>query len=702
MKLFYSSFVSYTGPSDIEGYYPLKHKPGAWYLPKARLLLLLIGFNSFIATISAQNWVADSCDHILRSGVSDTTKIDLLNDVILKNSSNYAGITIRYVDSALAISRQLGDSARLALSYSRKGVALFYLGDYNGALEYYFGALGIKERAGETRTAWREYNNIGLVLRELEYDREALKYFKLTLEELKRNPNDFYEATAWNNLAIAHRALGNRAEALNAVLKALALNEKLGAEQSIAQNYNNLGNIFRDSGDFNTAIRYYKMAGEINEKLRNKYELAKNSFSLGLTYVESGEYKNAYSFLEKADSLINAINAHQLRIDLLKIKASYFAKTGDYRMAYRLTEEYARLSDSINRVGRTRQFDQLKSLTEVDKKIQEMDFLRTINAIQQEKIRINRFRLLAAGLALLLILALLIIVYRNFHTKKLLSISLAHRASEIESLNIELGQTNEELRTQRDNLEQALNDLHRVQRQVVQSEKMASIGTLASGIAHEINNPLNFIKGGLYSLETYLKEYREKMKAEDLAEIDNVIETIHQGVDRSAEIVKGLSYFTPRNSEEQVECNVHDVVNNCLVIIGSQLGSRIQIRRNFASVKPFFLCNESMLHQAFLNIFTNSIQAIETEGVISIQTQVRNGILEMHIEDNGSGIPKEILSRIMDPFYSTKGPDRGTGLGLSISYQILREAGGSLEIDSEPRKGTRVLLHLPLCRQITH
>ncbi|MFN8206725.1 MAG: ATP-binding protein [Bacteroidales bacterium] len=616
--------------------------------------------------------------------------------MVLKNSANYAGITNRYVDSALAISLQTGDSLRLAQSFSRKGVALYYLGDYNGALEHYFGALGIKERAGELSTTWREYNNIGLVLRELEYDKEALKYFKLTLEGLKRNPNDFFEATAWNNLGIAYRALGNRADALKAILKALAINEKLGAEQSIAQNYNNLGNIYRDSGDYNTAVRYYVMASRINERLGNKYELAKNNFSLGSAYLESREYNNAFHYLNKADSLIKKIDAFQLKIDILGLKARYYGETKDYRMAYLLTRDYATLSDSINRIGRTRQFDQLKSLTEVDKKVQEMEFLRTINAIQEEKIRINRYMLFAGGLVILLILALLIIVYHNFNTKKLLSISLAHRASEIESLNIELSQTNEELRTQRDNLELALNNLQKAQRQLIQSEKMASIGTLASGIAHEINNPLNFIKGGMYGLDNYMQQALQNLSEEDTKEMQSVILNIHQGIDRAAEVVRSLSYFTSRNSDEKMKCNVFEAINHCLVILSSQLGSRIMVSKNFVSGKPEVMMNESKLHQALLNILTNSVQAIEKEGLIAIHTSMSESGLEIKIEDNGCGIPLEILSRITDPFFSTRGPDKGTGLGLSISYQIIREAGGNLEIESEPGRGTRATISLPL------
>jgi signal transduction histidine kinase len=661
------------------------------------LVILIVFF--FLSTgedsLRAQNEIRDSFQLALSQKIPDSARIDRINQLIFRYSSSFPGTTILYADSAVAIAIGLQDSVRLALAYNRKGIALYYGGDYNGSLENYFAALSVKERIGASSSLWREYNNIGLVLRELKYDEEALKYFKLALEGMQKEQNNYYTALAWNNIAIACRALGKKEEALDALNKAMQLNLILGADQTLAYNYNNLGNIFYDNRDFPEAIRNYQRAIEINIRLGNKYEQLKIYTNIGQALIESGDYPHAYQQLKTAEKLTDEIDIIQLHIDLLEVFSRYYAAIGDFKKAYQATNLFTHLSDSINQEGRVKQFDQLRSLASVEKKIQEVEFLKKINTIQKERIHISKIIQIGGGSVILIILLLLFLVYRNFSIKKKLSVSLAQRTNEIESLNIELSQTNEELRSQRDNLEDALNNLQKAQHQLIQSEKMASVGTLASGIAHEINNPLNFIKGGVYALENYLTDYSAKLGISDRSDLEVILGSIHQGVDRSAEIVKSLSCFTSKNSDEKVKCNLHDAINNCLVVLTSQMGDRIIVRKNFGLLNPEIICNESKLHQALLNIITNSIQAIGKDGVISFQSLAVEDRFKILIEDNGSGIPNEILSRIMDPFFSTKGPDKGTGLGLSISYQIIRELGGSLDIVSEEGKGTSVILHFP-------
>jgi signal transduction histidine kinase len=255
-----------------------------------------------------------------------------------------------------------------------------------------------------------------------------------------------------------------------------------------------------------------------------------------------------------------------------------------------------------------------------------------------------------------------------------------------------LEKANQELTGQREELVTALENLQQAQRQLVQSEKMASLGVLSSGIAHEINNPLNFIYGGMWALENYidenLPEHREKMMY--------IIESIREGVTRATRIVKSLSQYSRQDDVTVAQCNIHAVIENCLMILNNQMKFRVELSRDFTREPFTLLCNEGKIHQVILSLLLNASEAIEDKGKIGITTRKEDQQLIVSIEDTGCGIKPEHLPKIMDPFFTTKDPGKGTGLGLSIVYNIVKEHNGKLEFESKPGEGTRVTLTLPL------
>jgi signal transduction histidine kinase/ligand-binding sensor domain-containing protein len=268
---------------------------------------------------------------------------------------------------------------------------------------------------------------------------------------------------------------------------------------------------------------------------------------------------------------------------------------------------------------------------------------------------------------------------------------LVQKNQEMKAINEELISTNEELDSQKEELEVTLQSLRETQNQLLQSEKMASIGILAAGVAHEINNPLNFIQGGILGIEQFFND-----KPEDhLTEIRPLINGIQEGVTRAAGIVTSLNHYSRQDNLLTENCNIHEILDNCLTILHSQTKDRIEIRKNYTTKSYSVSANEGKLHQAFLNILTNAVQAIETKGIIVITTTVGNQAIKVVVEDNGAGIKPENLSKIFTPFFTTKPPGKGTGLGLAISYNIINDHSGSITIESEPGKGTKVYLSLP-------
>lgn len=251
------------------------------------------------------------------------------------------------------------------------------------------------------------------------------------------------------------------------------------------------------------------------------------------------------------------------------------------------------------------------------------------------------------------------------------------------------------LELQKRELKKAIKQLKSAQEQMVQSDKMASLGILAAGVAHEINNPLNFIQGGVEGLEQTLKRSR-KIKKEEYSEL---LRAIKEGISRASTIVLSLNEFSHSTDKKLEPCDIYHLIENCLTMIRYRLKNGIELKKEFTDENAFVLGNNGKLHQAFLNIITNSIQAIDKKGSITIRTKIDNGNIYIEFIDSGHGIKSENLKKITEPFFSTKDPGKGTGLGLSITYTIINEHGGSLRYTSKWGEGTTATVTLPLIKK---
>lgn len=268
---------------------------------------------------------------------------------------------------------------------------------------------------------------------------------------------------------------------------------------------------------------------------------------------------------------------------------------------------------------------------------------------------------------------------------------VAERTDELATTNEEFKATNEELYHQRTDLELALSKLKEAQEQLIETEKMASLGILTAGVAHEINNPINYIYNGTQALESYLRDN----VPEHIMEIDPLLDAINIGIKRIIDIVKSLSKYSRKEDNSYVTCNIHEVIDNCLTMLYNQYKNHIEIIKEYDPEMHNIMINEGQMHQVFLNVINNAVQAIEDSGKITIRTVVKEKGIEVYIIDTGIGITTENIRYIFDPFFTTKDPGKGTGLGLSITQRIVHENNGTIQCKSKVGVGTEFFINLP-------
>lgn len=268
-----------------------------------------------------------------------------------------------------------------------------------------------------------------------------------------------------------------------------------------------------------------------------------------------------------------------------------------------------------------------------------------------------------------------------------------------------------------------INKLQDAQEQLVQSEKMASVGQLAAGIAHEINNPVGFVNSNMGTLKTYVatlfdvldqydglvkkfpeghevtKRFTEIRKKADIDFLkDDVADLVNESMDglkRVKDIVQSLKDFSHVGETELLEADIHLGIDTTLNIVLNEIKYKATIVKEYGQLPPV-KCLISQLNQVFMNLLVNASHAIKDTGVITVSTGCSDDGVWIKISDTGSGIPPENLNRIFEPFFTTKPVGSGTGLGLSLSYGIVKKHGGRIDVESEVGKGTSFTIHLPL------
>jgi len=280
-------------------------------------------------------------------------------------------------------------------------------------------------------------------------------------------------------------------------------------------------------------------------------------------------------------------------------------------------------------------------------------------------------------------------------------------------------------KVQRMELNRTVEALKEAQTQLVHNEKMASLGQLTAGIAHEINNPINFVYNGIDTLKLSLddlieivEKYQAVESAQDqqaaleevkslktelnyeelLEDINYLVGDIKKGAIRTMEIVKGLRVFSRLDEEEKKKASISECLDSTLVLLNTKLKGKVEVKRFYDESMPEINCYPGQLNQVFMNILNNAIQAFPEEkkdAEIDIYTENLQENIVIRIKDNGVGMNEQVQRRIFEPFFTTKAVGVGTGLGLSISFGIIEKHNGNIYVNSEEGKGTEFVIQLP-------
>lgn len=475
--------------------------------------------------------------------------------------------------------------------------------------------------------------------------------------------------------------------------KALAVLAKNPNALYKTQLLNNKGHSFINTLNYDSAFYCFSTSKKISQKINAPLNKTIALLGIGEVFYHQTKYDSALFYAKTGFQLAKSYGLNTDKMQGSQLLSRIYEKLKNADSAYFYLKQYQELNDSftsIDALQRVKTIEQYYKQREQKAKVKQ---LKQINLLNKEKLEIseNKNNLLYIFLAIMLIIlgvlgALLFVLLK---TKRKLQIShsqVLRERNKLEQKTIELNAANK--------------TLNETQEQLIRSEKMASIGQLTAGIAHEINNPINFVKAGIDSLKLELEDVKQLLRtafaneensnntAQNnsylslIEELDSITETIANGANRTAEIVKGLRIYARNDQGEISKVNINDSLETALLLLNNSLKDRITITKEFENnvqVEAF----AERIDQVILNLLSNAAQAIKDTGEITLRTRADAENVTIDIIDNGVGIPKDKIHKIFDPFFTTKPVGQGTGLGLSISQSIIKAHNGSIKVKSE-------------------
>ena len=565
-------------------------------------------------------------------------------------------------------------------------------GFYKVADHYLKSSLSISERSGFLFLKGEALVELGWIAQRSKRFREAMHYAAEAETEMRRNKMTLRIAGLDNLRGMVMMEQRKFDSAMFYHMRSLKARQRLGNQAAISASLFNLGDLYNRTGQYQSALAILRRGMKIDEAIGDRHGMSMYYHQMGKNLNALGRYDSVAYFLKKAISMAAPNSSYEILQKSYFEMADYLKKTGQTAGAMSYLEKYVSLRDSLYNKESAQSVAAYETLFDVDKKEQQLQLLRKDQELGSANSRIQEFWLLVLSASLLVLVLMALIYYRIGARLRRLNRANTDKAEELRQANDSLRGLYLDLQRNNDELRQTLSRLEQAQVQLLRSEKMASLGVLAAGIAHELNNPLNFIRGGVSTLEIKLDQVGHLSGSEGR----EYLKIIQEGVTRASAILGGLGQYSRQTDHMTESCRIHSILDNCLVILGNSLKHHVRVQKNYSPFELVVTGNEGKLHQAFINVISNAEQAIVGKGTIWITTEVREGKGVIAIRDSGSGISETNLKRLGDLFFTTKAPGKGTGLGLSITYKIVEEHGGRIDVTSQVGEGAEFRFTFPL------
>jgi two-component system NtrC family sensor kinase len=573
------------------------------------------------------------------------------------------------------------------------------------------------------------------------------------------------EAGSLNMLAIVYNHSGNGAKALENYLQAQKLYEKINDSYGISGVLNNIGNTYRQQGEYRQAIGYFIKSMSLSEKLKSKEGLAVNLGNLSTCYFGLKQYDSALVYVRQAYAIASKFNYPARTGFCLKLMGDIYSETGQKKLAlqyYRLSIPFSRLSQS--NLGISDTFIGMAKLFENDGRAdsallyanQAFEISRRVGKFNPQIQNASNFLYSFYKKRRIIDSAL---YYLEIATTAKDSTFSQQKINKFHSLDIEEKMRQQEIIKQQEQynnrlkmygllavvvvflviavilwrnnrlkqkanekIQSTLAELRLTQSQLIQSEKMASLGELTAGIAHEIQNPLNFVNNFSEVNKEMLEELKaesKKLKAErdeqlEIELINDLIENeskINHHGKRADAIVKGMLQHSQSSSGKKEPTDLNALVDEYLRLSYHGLRAKdkefnSELVTHFDENLPKVNVIPQDIGRVLLNLFNNAFYAVNQKSKtagddykpeVSVSTSTDNGQVIIKVKDNGTGIPDAVKEKIMQPFFTTKPTGEGTGLGLSLTYDmVVKGHGGTIEVDSKEGEGSTFKISLPV------
>ncbi|MFI5153496.1 MAG: ATP-binding protein [Chitinophagales bacterium] len=600
-------------------------------------------------------------------------------------------------DSALLISQQELIISRkyklLHLEYdalSHIGYAQFQMGHYPEALKYEFEALAVAEALKNPVLKGEMHGGIGEIYRD-EGDLTNSLYH-LNIWKKMIDPNDTAIWLEWySHAAPVYERLNVLDSALDFAWKSIDLDVKFNGAMTLTVTVFYIGNIYFKLCKYDSALKYYHLAIKHSKEYNIKKDLVEIYNSMARLYIKQGVYDSSIRYANLALDTEKEFGFPLGKLESARILGELFRKMNRPDSVIKYLQLSIATQDSMFSQEKLRQFANLGFREQL---------LNEQEQTKREQL-ISRYRMYALIAALVVFgLVATILIRSNRHKQK------AYRILQEQKQQTDL---------QSEKTEKALSELKAVQTQLVHSEKMASLGEMAAGIAHEIQNPLNFVKNFSEVNAELMNEMQNNLKSGNgekvfllASDIQMNMEKISQHSDRADAIVKGMLQHSHGGKGQKESTDLNALVDQNLRLSYYAIRSKdktftCEIKKDFDSTLRNVNVVPQDIGRLFINLFNNAFFSLaekykklgaEYKPRLDILTKAVGDKIRIHVRDNGMGIPDQIMDKIFQPFFTTKPPGQGTGLGLSLSYDIIKAHGGEITAKSNEGEGSEFVIEL--------